>query len=67
MAAMVRFHHSPPIRLDWAFPAAVDRPFQDQQEPPIRWECIDVHWRLAAELLVHQMYGTGLDDRGGPC
>jgi len=52
-----------PISLDWVLPAVA----ADRRGSRIRWECIDVHWRLAAELIVFQMRAAGLDDRGGPC
>lgn len=64
MAAMtVPDQVASPIRLDWVLPAVA----ADRRESRIRWECIDVRWRLAAELIVFQMRTADLDDRGGPC
>ncbi len=52
-----------PTRLDRALSVgAVNR-----EGPRIRWECIDVHWRPAAELIVFRMRTADLDDRGAPC
>ncbi len=64
MAAMTRTDQvAAPIRLDPALPAVA----ADRRGSRIRWECSDVHWRLAAELIVFQMRTADLDDRGASC
>lgn len=55
------------VRLEWAFPVSLDEHARGQRQTVTRWECIDVHWRLAAELLVHEMHGTTRHERSGQC
>ncbi len=52
-----------PTRLDRALSVGA----ADRERPRIRWECIDVRWGLATELIVFRMRAADVEDRGGPC